>query len=84
MLYHRTRYNDHRRAKSIIDSIDFAARRQVWQRMIQRIIRPMLIAMKMGQKSAALLLRSFGYAKLRGATRSSAAPSNHHYPGKGR
>jgi hypothetical protein len=46
-------------AKSIEDSIDFAAKRQVWQRMILRIIRPILIAMKMAQKSAALLLRSF-------------------------
>ena len=27
-------YNDHRMAKSIEDSIDFAAKRQVWQRMI--------------------------------------------------
>ena len=26
--------NDHRMAKSIEDSIDFAAKRQVWQRMI--------------------------------------------------
>jgi len=27
-------YNDHRMAKSIENSIDFAAKRQVWQRMI--------------------------------------------------
>ena len=30
----RIAYNDHRMAKSIDDSIDFAAKRQVWQRMI--------------------------------------------------
>jgi len=29
-------YNDHRIAKSIKDSIDFAAKRQVWRRMIQK------------------------------------------------
>jgi len=29
-------YNDHRMAKSIEGSIDFAAKRQVWQRMIYR------------------------------------------------
>ena len=29
-----TDYNDHLMAKSIGDSIDFAAKRQVWQRMI--------------------------------------------------
>ena len=33
-------YNDHRMAKSIENSIDFAAKRQVWQRMILKIIRP--------------------------------------------
>jgi hypothetical protein len=38
----------------------------------------MHIAMKMGQKSVALLLRSFIYAKLRGATLSGVAPSDHH------
>ena len=51
-------YNDHRMAKSIEDSIDFAAKRQVWQRMILKIIRPMLIAMSIWQNSHAVLLRS--------------------------
>ena len=50
--------NDHRMAKSIEDSIDFAAKRQVWQRMILKIIRPMLIAMSIWQNSKAVLLRS--------------------------
>ena len=36
-------YNEHRMAKSIEDSIDFAAKRQIWQRMILRIIRAMFI-----------------------------------------
>jgi hypothetical protein len=44
-------------AKSIEDSIDFAAKRQVWQRMIHGIIRPMLIAMNIWQNSPAVLLR---------------------------
>jgi len=44
-------------AKSIEDSIDFAAKRQGWQRMIQRILRPMLIAMNIWQNSAAVLPR---------------------------
>jgi len=44
-------------AKTIEDSIVFAAKRQVWQRMIQRIIRPTLIAMKLWQNSYAVLLR---------------------------
>jgi len=44
-------------AKSIGDSIDFAAKRQVWQRMIHRIIRQMLIAMSIWQNSLAVLLR---------------------------
>ncbi|MBR2831808.1 MAG: hypothetical protein IKE57_02640 [Oscillospiraceae bacterium] len=43
-------------AKSIEDSIDFAAKRQVWQRMILKIIRPMLIAMSIWQNSKAVLL----------------------------
>ena len=51
-------YNDHRMAKSIEDSIDFAAKRQVWQRMILKIIRPMPIAMSIWQNSKAVLLRS--------------------------
>ena len=50
-------YNEHRIAKSIKYSIDFAAKRSAWQRMIQRIIRPMLIAMIIGQNSLAVLLR---------------------------
>jgi len=50
-------YNDHRIAKSIEDSIDFAAKRQVWQRMILWIIRPILIAMNIWQNSRAVLLR---------------------------
>ncbi|MBQ7248448.1 MAG: hypothetical protein IJS21_00260, partial [Deltaproteobacteria bacterium] len=44
-------------AKSIEESIDFAAKRQVWQRMIQRIIRLILIAMNIWQNSRAVLLR---------------------------
>jgi hypothetical protein len=44
-------------AKSIEVSIDFAAKRQVWQRMILSIIRPMLIAMNIWQNSRAVLLR---------------------------
>ena len=32
--YEQGSYNDYRIAKSIKDSIDFAAKRQVWQRMI--------------------------------------------------
>ena len=51
-------YNDHRMAKSIENSIDFAAKRQVWQRMILKIIRPMLIAMSIWQNSRAVLPRS--------------------------
>ena len=50
-------YNDHRMAKSIENTIDFAAKRQVWQRMILKIIRPMLIAMSIWQNSRAVLLR---------------------------
>ncbi|MBR1457018.1 MAG: hypothetical protein IJ594_07670, partial [Oscillospiraceae bacterium] len=50
-------YNDYRKAKSIEASIDFAAKRQVWQRMLQRIIRPMLIARNIWQNSIAVLLR---------------------------
>ena len=50
-------YNDHRLAKSSGDSIDFAAKPVVWQRMIHRIIRPMLLAMSIGQNSLAVLLR---------------------------
>ena len=49
--------NDHRMAKSIAVSIDFAAKRQVWQRMILSIIRPMLIAMNIWQNSYAVLQR---------------------------
>jgi hypothetical protein len=44
-------------AKSIERSIDFAAKRQAWQRMILKIIRPMLIAMSIWQNSRAVLLR---------------------------
>jgi len=44
-------------AKSIGNPIDFGAKRQVWQRMILRIIRPMLIAMSIWQNSNAVLLR---------------------------
>ncbi|MBQ5976658.1 MAG: hypothetical protein IJL51_00810 [Oscillospiraceae bacterium] len=50
-------YNDHRMAKSIEDSIDFAAKLIVWQRMILKIIRPMFFAMSTWQNSAAVLLR---------------------------
>ena len=50
-------YNDYRIAKSIDYSIDFAAKRQVWQRMIFKIIRPMPIAMNIWQNSCAVLLR---------------------------
>ena len=49
--------NDHRMAKSIEDSIDFAAKRQVWQRMIHGIIRTMLIAMNIWPNSYTVLLR---------------------------
>jgi hypothetical protein len=41
----------------------------------------MFIARMIGQKSAALLLRSYVRAKLRGATLSGVAPSDHHYNG---
>jgi len=44
-------YNNHRIAKPIESSIGFAAKRQVWQRMILCIIRPMLIAMNIRQSS---------------------------------
>ena len=44
----KTRYNDHRMAKSIENSIDF----------VLKIIRPMLIAMSIWQNSHAVLLRS--------------------------
>jgi hypothetical protein len=57
IFYTENRYNDYRMAKSIEDSIDFAAKRHVWQRMIQGIIRPMLIAMNIRQNSCAVLLR---------------------------
>ena len=50
-------YNEHRMAKLIEESIDFAAKRQVWQRMILQIIRLMLIAMNIWQNSRAVLLR---------------------------
>jgi hypothetical protein len=50
-------YNDHRMAKSIENSIVFAAKRHVWQQMIQWIIRPMRIAMSIWQNSRAVLLR---------------------------
>ena len=76
-------HNDHRKAKSIEDSMDFATKRQVWLRMILRIIRPMLIAMRIGQKSTALLLSSFVYTKLLGATLFSVAPSDRHYDSTG-
>ena len=56
--YKVCRYNDHRLAKSIENSIDFAAKRQVWQRMILKIIRHMLIAMSIWQNSRAVLPRS--------------------------
>ena len=49
--------NDYRIAKSIEDSIDFAAKRQVWQRMIHGIIRPMLTAMMKRKNSRAVLPR---------------------------
>ena len=49
-------YNDHRKAKSIKDSIDFAAKRQVWRRMIQKIIRAMLIAMNIWRRRHAASL----------------------------
>jgi len=42
-------------AKSIGLSIDFAAKRNVWQRMMQIIIRAMLIAMIIRQNSTAVL-----------------------------
>ncbi|MBR5095153.1 MAG: hypothetical protein IK095_08665 [Oscillospiraceae bacterium] len=38
-------------------SIDLAAKRQVWQRMIHWIIRPMFMAMDIWQNSRAVLLR---------------------------
>jgi len=49
--------NDRCMAKAIEDSIDFAARRQVWRRMILCIVRPMLTAMNKWQNSRAVLLR---------------------------
>jgi hypothetical protein len=49
-------YNDHRIAKSIENSIDFAAKRQVWRRMIQKIIRAMLIAMNIWRRRHAAAL----------------------------
>ena len=51
-------YNDHRIAKSIEDSIDFVTKRQVWRRMIQKIIRAMLIAMNIWRRSQAAALSS--------------------------
>ena len=50
--------NDHRYAKTIENSIVFAAKRQVWQPMIQRIIGAMLIEMNVWQNSTAVLLSS--------------------------
>jgi len=44
-------------AKSIEGSIDFAAKRQVWQRMIHGIIRTMLIAMNIWPNSYTVWLR---------------------------
>ena len=44
-------------AKSIKSLIDFAAKLIVWQRMMQRIIRPMLITRMIWQNSRAVLLR---------------------------
>jgi len=38
-------------AKTIEDSIVFAAKLVVWERMMQRIIRPMIIAMRIWQKA---------------------------------
>jgi len=43
-------------AKSIDDSIDFAAKRQVWRRMIFKIIRAMLIAMNLWRRSGSAAL----------------------------
>ena len=51
-------YNDHRMAKSLENSIDFAAKRQVWQRMILIIIRGMLTAMNIWRSSTAAALSS--------------------------
>jgi len=45
-------------AKSIEDSIDFAAKRQVWQRMILQIIRAMLITINIQRSSRAAALSS--------------------------
>jgi len=44
--------------KSIENSIDFAAKRQVWQRMIFEIIRSMLIAMRIWHSSRSAVLSS--------------------------
>jgi hypothetical protein len=63
--YSSLRDNDHRMAKSIELSIDFAAKRQVWQRMILSIIRPILNEMSIWQNSRSVLLR--GKAALRKA-----------------
>ena len=51
-------YNDHRLSKSIENSIDFTAKRQVWQRMILLIIRAMLMAMNIWRSSTAAALSS--------------------------
>jgi hypothetical protein len=44
-------------ANSIEDSIEFAAKQQVRQRSIYRMLRPMFLAMHIWQNSSAVLLR---------------------------
>jgi len=55
-IANRIRNNDHRITKSIESSIDFVAKRQVWQRMILKIIRAMFIAMNIWRRSKAAAL----------------------------
>ena len=54
---HRGAYKDHRMARTIANSIVLAAKRQVWQRMTQRVIRPMLIEMTIWPNSHPVWLR---------------------------
>ena len=62
-------------AKSIENSIDFAAKRQVWQQMIVKIIRPMLIAMSIWQTAMLFCCA----AKLRGEKLFRFPPLYNHY-----
>ncbi len=57
-MFIRLYYNDYRIAKEIESSISFAAKRQVWQQMIERIICAMLIAMNIWPNSHAVGLSS--------------------------